>query len=154
MPTPEARQARRRTYVGVALIVGSFVLIVTGLQMWLYQQEREDNRQDVKDRAEREAARVACIQTWGKAMVDTVETRTGERYAVGTVDLENAEEKRDDALDDALLLLRADTDAPPVDEQAIQDAARRYYQAVAYLREVRQQTRQTRADNPYPELEC
>lgn len=154
MPTPEARAARRRTYIGVALIVSSFALIVTGLQMWMYQQQQDRDDADAKHRVEVERARVACIQTWGQELIDTVQTRTGEHDETGTLDVEAAEQARDNALDDALLLLRADTNAPPPSEDAVQKAARRYYQAIADLREVREQTRQTRADNPYPELEC
>lgn len=143
MPTPEARRQRTRIWVGVTLIVASFVVIAIGAQASLYQRNvaSDDARNRDQDR---------CVQAWGTEIVEALDVRV---KANGRVDRATAE--RDEAIDEIILvIIRLRQDPPKATDEDVSRVLDRYYRVLTRLREVRATAEETREDNPYPELDC
>ncbi|UQS95182.1 hypothetical protein Pam4_39 [Pseudanabaena phage Pam4] len=135
---------RRRLPVVVLALIGAFVLVAGfGVQQRVAQQ----NDREVRERL---ADQTACLNTWGRRLVDRVENR-----AAGAQAVERAEAAREDALDSIVLIVTALRAIPPQAQQADLDRVLRAF-AVAKTRKdlAEERLERVRQRNPYPTPSC
>ena len=118
------------------ILVAALVLIGIGVQSALSQ--RASNAHD------------DCVTRWGDELISTVETRGG-----ATAQVETAQTKRDDALDALLVGAIGNQDIPEKQrEKLLKPTVDAYVKAVQDLHDARSDAATTRAQNPFPELNC
>jgi hypothetical protein len=126
----------------LVIIVASLTLVGFGIQQSSFQEGI--------------GSQTDCIEDWGANLVQVTEDRVS-----ALTDLEQAEERRDDAVDAVLLFVtnyagKADpNDNPP--KQVYAEYVRllkEFAKTRKELDRVRETVREERRDNPYPEMSC
>lgn len=152
---PVSREVRRGTHIATLAVVASVLLLIIGGQAYLYQRDQSADDQRVSDAVAELKRTTDCVRSWGEDFAETTSTRVGETDAPGAVDLERAQERRDDALDEIILTVIAFREIPPSADDADFDRALREYAAAIRNRDrVQSEVETTRDLNEYPRLEC
>lgn len=130
---PKTRHKARRTQLIVLAVVASLFVMGLGIQQSAYQR---------------------CYEAWGEDVIDTLDTRVSANDA-----LAEAQTRRDESVDQVLLVaLAASTARPPMDP-AVQRAQfaialEEFGDARTELLAVLAKTDRTKKNNPYPALDC
>lgn len=131
------RPPRRRLPILITvLLVAAALMVGFGVQQARYQADASERQE--------------CYETWGRGVIDTLETRLAVTSRV-----ERAEEARADALDNIILTVTALRARPPeAVERDLDTTLSRFAAAKARLERVTEQAARTRSNNPYPQLRC
>lgn len=134
--TPARPPTARASRVLVAVMVAALLLVGVGVQQRIYQARADD--------------RDACVTQWGTDMVDTITTRVQATNRTAS-----AAEARDDAVDAIVLVFIALRKVPPAaSERDLSRVLAAFAAAKSRLDRVRAMSETTRAQNPYPQLDC
>jgi hypothetical protein len=90
---PWSTKQGRRLLLIIAVLAASFVVIGLGVQQVLYQKALENQREEDKRDADRDAALVGCLQDWGDDIVSTIQNRSA-----ATAGLDRAQTRLDKAV--------------------------------------------------------
>lgn len=118
----------------IIIVLISMILV---LGIWGVQSQRAQVEHD------------QCLQAWGEEMVTASRERSGAAARLNT-----ATSRRDRALDTVMLIAIARRGQPDRESVTLDRAIERYLSAVGTLREVEEATRASRAQYPYPRLDC
>lgn len=157
-----SRETREGVRLGAVILICSMFVLLIGGQTFLEQRNDRADEKRISDAVDRLDTRtgqltdlIDCIQTWGQDFADVTTTRVGQNAATGTVDLERAEKRRNDALDQIILTVIAFREIPPqADDEDFDRVLTEYAAAIRNLNKVSREVDVTRASNPYPALEC
>lgn len=125
-----------RTILILIIILACGTLVGFGVQQAAYQHQQR--------------SRAACTERWGQSVVDTIAVRSDATSAV-----DQAQAQKDDALDGIIGVVIGLRKIPPASTpRDLDDALARFAEAKASLGRVKAAASQTRAENPYPRLDC
>lgn len=164
--TPAEGKARRNLRdngrLSVILILAGLFVIVIGAQAYV---DGRDNRADqrridaavsrLEDTTVELENTITCVRAWGEEFATVTTNRVGAGEPKGTVDLENAVKRRDQALDQIILTVVAFRQIPPTaDDDDFDRVLREYVASIRHLESVRTDVGVTRELNQYPKLDC
>lgn len=130
------RWQQRGPTPGAVILVAAALVLGLGIQQFLYQRDRDDL--------------VECFKAWGTGMTDTLDKRS----AANTV-LEQKKKDRDDAVDGIISVVLNANNNPDRDyEVAFSTALAKWQTAKVELKAELKTIKDTREENPYPELDC
>jgi hypothetical protein len=158
MTSSESGSITYRVWVGICTIVVGLIVTAFGIQQHFYQ----------KDASRRDA----CYATWGQGVIDTVNARTQAQKDVdrirqkGDEAIAKVNQRHDAALDPIILDFLGLRQDPPTDtlrdvdrdlvrfSKAKVKADARLARATRDTKQALEELNRTRAQNPYPPLNC
>lgn len=161
--TPQEGKARRNLRdngrLSLVLLLAGLFIIVIGAQAYLDGRDNAADQERVDTAVAKLETTTACVKTWGENFADATTARVGSdsssSAAPGSIDLEKAEARRDDALDEIILTVIAAREIPPTaDTEDFDRVLEEYATAIRQLEKIRRDVDVTRALNEYPDLDC
>lgn len=132
----------RGRVLAVIVLMGA-IITTFGIQQARYQQQQEEFNQ-------RSNALFECVSDWGDHLISDIYTARRLNTAIS-----EAETKRDDAVDNVLLVVIALQAVPPeANEQDFSDALMEFVRTKTALVKEKRQAARARASNPYEKMNC